>query len=100
MLSSIKMKIGKRMRIVESCRIAGNSLQDLRKILFATFVKSLFTWLCSLVPLLTAKQYDDLEHFYFSYIRKAERNFAWTDVQFMTYSKVEAFENLCYRYWS
>ncbi len=98
MLSSIKMKVRERMRIVRSCRIAGTSSQDLKKVLFATFVKPLFTWICSLVPLLTSKQYDDLGHFYFSCMRKVVGNFAWSDVQFMTYSNIEPFENSCYRY--
>ncbi len=100
MLSIIKNKVGERLRMIKSCRIEGTSSSNFRKVLFSTFVKPLFTWLCSIVPLLTAKQYDNLGHFYPSYMRKVEWNFAWTDIQFFTYSNVEPFENLCHRYWS
>jgi hypothetical protein len=100
MLSVIKTKVRERVRMVKSCRIEGTSSPVLRKVLFSTFVKPLFRWLCSVVPLLTVKQYDDLGHFYHSCMRKIEGNFAWTDIQFLSYSNVEPFENLCYRYWS
>ena len=100
MISVIKDKVRDRMRIVRSCRIEGSSSFNLRTVLFTTFVKPLFTRLCSIAPLFTPKQYDDLGHFYLTCMKKVARIYVWSDIQFSSYNIIEPFDNLCHRYWT
>jgi len=99
MISIYKTKIRDRMRIVRSCRFWGSTSVTLRKVLFNTFVRPLFTWLCCLVPLTTQCQQEELSRYYFTCAKRTSGVYQWNDLHFYQVNNEERFDSFCSRYW-
>ncbi len=100
MIKQHKYKVREKMRLVRVCKFAGTSSYNHKKVLFMTFVRPLFTWLCCLFPLLTECQQVDLSHFYCTCIKRIVGTFHWNDLCFSFFNNEETYENICNRYWN
>jgi hypothetical protein len=93
------LKIRQRVGILNSIRITGCSSPSLRKALFLAYVLPLFTWLFPLFPLFTKKQQQDLNHFYYTCLKRVLFCLHWSD-NFFAFASIEiSLEDRCLKYW-
>jgi hypothetical protein len=69
-ISTFECKIRQRVVIARWCSFDGTVFLKLRRVLFSTYVMSLFTWLYGIYPLFTDCQRDDFGDFYFMCLKR------------------------------
>jgi hypothetical protein len=79
MIFSTKFKIRQRITRIISFRLLGMSSCAVRKALFNAYVLPLSTWLFPINPLFSERQRVDLEHFYFTCIKRIRYCASWND---------------------
>ena len=100
MIAVYKLKIRQRVGILRNIHIFGMSSPNLRKILFDSYVRPLFSWLYSIFPLMTENQRDDLSHFYISCLKRTLGLWHWCDTLFATLTGEKFLENHVVSYWN
>ena len=100
MIAVYKLKIRQRVGILRNIHIFGMSSPNLRKILFDSYVRPLFSWLYSIFPLMTENQRDDLSHFYISCLKRTLGLWHWCDTLFATLTGEKFLENRVVNYWN
>lgn len=99
MIHCTKVKIRQRLARISSFKLYGNSSNALRKGLFNSFVLPLFTWLFPIFPLFSDKQRAELEHFYFTCIKRIRSCNRWSD-ELVAFAFDEiSLQDRCVRYW-
>ena len=93
------LKIRQRIGMINSIRISGSTSLSLRKALFLSFVLPLFTWLFPLFPLFTDKQQQDLNHFYYTCLKRVMYCHQWSSYFFSFISNEISLEDRCRKYW-
>ena len=99
MIGKTRLKTRQRTALVNSFRSSGTSSTHLRRVLFSTFVLPHFTWLFSLYPLFTDVQQAELDHQYFTLLKRLYRCTSWDDLIFSSTYKEKALSDLCLQYW-
>lgn len=79
LINKILLKIRQRIGRINSIRIAGSTSPSLRKTLFLSYVLPLFTWLFPLFPLFREKQQQELNHFYYTCLKRVLFCLHWSD---------------------
>ena len=69
-IGKIRTITRQRTALINSFRLNGTTSKQLRRILFSTFVTPYFTWLFSIYPLFTASQQQNLNHLYFTLLKR------------------------------
>ena len=82
MLGKMRLRTRQRTAMVNAFRFSGTSSTELKRVLFSTFVTPHFTWLFGLYPLFTDTQRMDLEHLYFTLLKRVYRCQQWEDFVF------------------
>jgi hypothetical protein len=93
------LKIRQRIGMINSFRLSGATSPSLRKALFQSFVLPLFTWMFPLFPLFTDKQQQDLNHFYYTCLKRVLFSQHWSDYFFSFISNEISLEDRCRKYW-
>ncbi|CAF1271166.1 unnamed protein product [Rotaria magnacalcarata] len=99
MLGKIRIMVRQKTALVNSFKISGTSSSRLRRVLFSTFVLPHFTWLFGIIPLLTESQRTDLNHLYFTLLKRILHCQHWEDLIISSMYKEKPLEDHCYRYW-
>ena len=100
MIQSTMEKVRKRISLINSFRLEGKSSFALRRALFSSYVLPLFTWLFPLFPLFTAKQVNDLSHFYYTCLKRTMFCLEWSDGIFSFVFDEISLQDRCGRYWN
>ena len=85
--------------MVNSIRFGGSTSPTLRRVLFSTFVLPFFTWTHALYPLFTDLQRTNLNHFYYTSLKRVYRCLYWNDLFFAFAYNERSLDDLCYAYW-
>ena len=93
------LKIRQRMGLINSVRISSQTSLTLRKTLFQSYVLPIFTWMLPLFPLFTKKQQVDLNHFYYTCLKRIYFCLQWEDSLFAFVSMEISLEDRCKKYW-
>jgi hypothetical protein len=88
-----------RTALVNSFTYSGSSSIKLRRVLFSTFVLPYFTWLFGLFPLFTHTQRMELNHLYYTLLKRVYRCQHWEDFIFSLIYNERPLDDLCYSYW-
>jgi hypothetical protein len=99
-ISRTQIKIRQQIAIVKSIRFGGASSTALRRVLFATFVLPFFTWLHALYPLFTDLQRANLNHFYYTSLKRIYHCTYLNDLFFAFAYDERSLGDLCYAYWT
>ena len=86
--------------MTNSFRFSGNSSLQMRRVLFSTFVMPYFTWLFGIYPLFTEIQRIELNHLYFTLLKRVYRCQYWEDFIFSSIYDEKPLDDLCYAYWT
>jgi hypothetical protein len=97
-ISKTRVKTRQRTALVNSFTYGGTSSLKLRRILFSTFVLPHFTWLFGLFPLFTHTQRMELNHLYFTLLKRIYRCQYWNDFIFSLMYNERPLDDLCYTY--
>ncbi len=97
-ISKTRVKARQRTALVNSFTYGGTSSLKLRRILFSTFVLPHFTWLFGLFPLFTHTQRMELNHLYFTLLKRIYRCQYWNDFIFSLMYNERPLDDLCYTY--
>lgn len=100
MIRRAKLRIRQQIGRINSIRIAGSSSVTLRRTLFSTFARPFFTWLLALHPLLTEHQRTDLNHLYYTCLKRILHSTHWDDFVFAAMYNERSLDNRCYNYWA
>lgn len=99
MIHMTKIKIRQRIARISSFKLFGISSSELRKALFNSYVLPLFTWLFPIFPLFTDRQRADLEHFYFTCVKRIRGCLRWND-ELVSFAFEEIpLHDRCVKYW-
>ena len=98
-LGKTRVKTRQRTALVKSFTYSGTSSTQLRRVLFSTFVLPHFTWLFALYPLFTDTQRKDLNHLYFTLLKRIYRCQYWEDFMFSSIYNERPLDDLCFTYW-
>ncbi len=71
----------------------------IRRVLFSTFVLPYFTWLFGIYPLFTDTQRMELNHLYFTLLKRVYRCQFWEDLLFSSIYNERTLDDLCFAYW-
>lgn len=93
------LRVRQQIGLVNSIRFAGITSSALRCALFSTFVLPFFTWLSALYPLFTNCQQSNLNHFYYTYLKRVMRFCHWSDFFFASAYNEPSLDDRCFRYW-
>jgi hypothetical protein len=99
MIGKICLKTRQRTALINTFRVSGTSSRHLRRTMFSTFVLPYFTWLFSIFPLFTVKQRNNLNHLYFTLLKRVYRCQCWSDFVFSSLYNEKTLDDLCYVYW-
>lgn len=94
-----RLIVRQRTAMINSFRINGTSSTFLRRVLFSTFVLPHFTWLFAIYPLFTETQRCNLNHLYFTLLKRIYRCPYWEDLLFSVLYNEKPLDDLCYAYW-
>ena len=100
MISRCYLKIRQRVGMINCIRFEGSTSAPLRRALFLSYVLPIFTWLFPLFPLFTTKQQQDLDHFYYTCLKRVLRCRYWADPLFAYLSNEKSLEDRCLNYWN
>ena len=95
----IRLKTCQRTALINSFRLSGTSSVQLRRVLFSTFVLPHFTWLFGIYPLFTDNQRMELNHLYFTLLKRIYRCQYWEDLFFSAIYNERTLDDLCFTYW-
>ena len=98
-IRTTRVKVRQRTAVINSTRYGGTSSTQLRKVLFSTFVLPYFTWLFAIYPLFTEVQQQNLNHLYFTLLKRIRWCQYWNDVTFSALFRERTLDDLCYSYW-
>ena len=98
-IGKMKLRIRQQTGLVNSIKFGGASSSVLRRILFSTFVLPFFTWLFALHPLFTDIQRSNLNHFYYTSLKRVYHCLQWEDFFFASAFGERPLDDLCYAYW-
>jgi hypothetical protein len=93
------LRIRQQTASVNSMRIGGYSSKSLRKVLFSTFVQPLWTRILALLPLMSTIQRANLNHLYYTSLKRVYRCSRWNDLFFAALFKERSLDDMCYSYW-
>ena len=99
MIEKIRLKVRQRTALVNSVKFSGTSSLQLRRVLFSTFVLPYFTWLFGIYPLFTNTQRLNLNHLYFTLLKRVYKCQWWEDMFFSSMYNERTLDDLCYTYW-
>jgi len=94
------MKVRQQSAIINSIRYNGASSRMLRRILFSTFIIPFFTWVHALYPLFTELQRTNLNHFYYTVLKRLLKCTHWNDLFFAYAFDERSLDDICYSYWT
>jgi Reverse transcriptase (RNA-dependent DNA polymerase) len=98
-IGKMRIKTRQRTALINSCRFGGISSLHLKRILFSAFVLPHFTWLFGIFPLFTDAQRKDLNHLYFTLLKRIGHRQCWNDVLFSLLFQEKSLDDACYAYW-
>ena len=98
MIRKTMLKVRQRVGMVNAFRISGSTSYPLRKVLFLSYILPLFTWLFPLYPLFTVKQQRDLNHYYYTTLRRVMFGLQWRPELFAFLSNEISLDDRCLRY--
>jgi hypothetical protein len=98
-IGKTRLKVRQRTALLNSLKISGTTSTQLRRILFSTFVLPNFTWLFGLYPLFTVTQRIELDHLYYTLLKRVYRCQYWDDFTFTFTYKEKELGDLCFKYW-
>ena len=99
LINKCKLAVRQRVGMINRCRIGGSTSPRLRKTLFLSFILPLFPWIFPLYPLFTRHQQQDLNHFYYSCLKRVLHCPHWRDNFFAFACNELSLEDRCARYW-
>jgi hypothetical protein len=99
-INCTQIKIRQQTAMVNSIRFGGSTSAPLRRVLCSTFVLPFFTRLYALYPLFTDIQRTNLDHFYYTSLKRIYRCFYWNDLLFAFTFGGRSLDDLCYAYWT
>ena len=99
MISKARIKTRQRTAMINTFSVGGASSLKLRRILFSTFVLPHFTWLFGLFPLFTHTQRMELNHLYYTLLKRVYHRQCWQDFIFALLHNEKPLDDLCYKYW-
>ena len=99
LIGKTRLRTRQRTALINSIRFSGTSSIHLRRVLFPTFVLPYFTWLFGIYPLYTEIQRMDLNHLYFTLLKRVYRCQCWEDVLFSSLYNERTLDDLCFAYW-
>jgi hypothetical protein len=95
-----QIKIRQQTAMVNSIRFGGSTSPALRRVLFSTFVLPFFTWLYAFHPFFTNLQRTNLNHFYYTSLKRVYHCLYWDDLFFAFAYSERSLDDLCYAYWT
>lgn len=98
-IQSTKLLVRQRIAKIGSFKLFGRSNCALRKALFDSYVLPLFTWLLPVFPLFSNQQRADLNHFYFSCIKRIRNCRGWNDELVSFAFEDPPLNDRCSKYW-
>ena len=98
-IRATQVKVRQRTAVINSTRYGGTSSSQLRRVLFSTFVLPYFTWLFALYPLFTEVQQKNLNHLYFTLLKRISWCQCWNDITFAALFRERTLDDRCYAYW-
>ncbi|CAF2120703.1 unnamed protein product [Rotaria magnacalcarata] len=98
-IGKTRVKVRQKTALVNSFRVNGTSSTNLRRTLFSVFVLPYFTWLFGLYPLFTETQRTDLNHLYFTLLKRIFWCQCWDDFVFSYIYNEKSLDDLCFGYW-
>ena len=99
MIQHSKLKIRQRTSAICALRLDGETSAALRRALFSAFVSPLFSWIFPIFPLFTATQRNDLEHFYYTCLKRIFHCSEWDDLFFCFVHDEASLSDNCAKYW-
>jgi hypothetical protein len=99
MIGKTRIKTRQRTAVINSFRLNGASSRQLRRVLFEAFAFPHFTWLFGIYPLFTDTQRSDLNHLYFTLLKRILKCTYWDDRIFTTLYQERTLDDRCYSYW-
>jgi len=99
-ISRTQIKVRQQAALIKSVRLGGSTSSPLRRVLFSTFVLPLFSWIYALYPLFTYLQRSNLDHFYYTSLRRIYYCSYWNDIFFAYAYNERPLDDLCYVYWT
>lgn len=94
-----RTKVRQQSAIINSIRFRGATSRKLRRSLFSTFVSPFLTWVYALYPLFTNLQRANLNHFYYTALKRILKCPRWSDLIFAYAYDERSLDDACYRYW-
>jgi hypothetical protein len=98
-IGKTRVKTRQRTALINSFTYSGTSSTQLRRVLFSAFVLPHFTWLFGLYPLFTDTQRVNLNHLYFTLLKRVYRCQYWDDFIFSSMYNEKPLDDLCFKYW-
>ncbi len=95
-ISCTQIKIRRQITMVNSVRFGGSTSSTLRHVLFSIFVLTFFTCLYALLPLFTDVQRTNLDHFYYTQLKRIYHCFFWNDLLFALAFDEHSLDDLCF----
>ena len=99
MIQQTKLKIRQRTSAICALRFDGETSAALRRALFSAFVSPLFSWIFTIFPLFTATQRNDLDHFYYTCLKRIWHCSEWDDFVFCFVHDEASLSDNCAKYW-
>ena len=99
-IARTQTKIRQQSAMIHSIRFGGSSSPMLRRVLFSTFVLPFFTWLFALYPLVSKIQQTNVNHFYYTALKRIYHCSYWNDTFFAYAYDKRPLDDLCYAYWT
>ena len=98
-INKTRITVRQRTALINSFSYGGTSSVKLRRVLFSTFVLPHLTWLFGLFPLFTDAQRTELNHLYYTLLKRVYRCHYWEDFIFSLIYNERPLDDLCYSYW-
>ena len=99
MIKKMKTKVRQRISLIRLFKLSGCSSCQIRRVLFASYVLPLLTWIYPIFPLFSDNQRNDLSHFYFTYLRRVIFSSHWNENLFAYAIDEKSLEERCSLYW-
>ena len=98
-IGGTRIRTRQRTALVNSVKVCGTTSLALRRALFSTFVLPIYTWLFALYPLFTAIQREELNHSYYTLLKRLYRCQQWGDFLFASLFGERSLDDRCFTYW-
>ena len=98
-INKTRILVLQRTALINSFSYGGTSSAKLRRVLFSVFVLPHFTWLFGLFPLFTDTQRRELNHLYYTSLKRVYHCHYWEDFVFSLIYNEKPLDDLCYSYW-